>query len=265
MARETQPGSASKSILTDPFSVVLTSCGRFDLLAPTISSLLAHLEEAPQKFIDIEDSGSNEIRRVLEPLEDALGGPFEVIVNETQLGQMRAIDRAYARVETPLAFHCEDDWEFFRSGFLAESRRILAMRPDVSMVGLRELATLNPLVRETPVSMLEDDREPPVRYHAFDPKAHPEYFSYSFNPGLRRMDDLLPFLPLAEVGREEDVSYRFKRAGFRMATLAEPAVRHLGDDAHVNDPTSRPKPRHIGERLARSARKRVKRLWRAFE
>lgn len=250
-----QPAQADAA----PYTVVLTSCGRFDLLRETIASFIAHADQPPARFIVIEDTGDAAVRRALDGLEPGAEGGFDVILNDPQLGQMRSIDKAYATVETPLVFHCEDDWEFFRSGFIAESARVLAARPEVSMVGLRPRAELNPRVRETPVERL-DDAEGALEYFALDPTLHPEYFGYSFNPGLRRLADFRRFAPVAALGAEEDVSYAFKQAGFRMANLETAAVRHLGDGRHVDDPTKHAKARTLPQRLARSVRKRLKRL-----
>lgn len=239
------------------YTVVLTSCARFDLLRLTVQSLLANLDEPPAAFVIVEDSGDDAVRAAVADLEPRLDRPFTFLVNPEQLGQMRSIDRAYAVVETPYIFHCEDDWAFTRAGFIAASRAILEARPDVSMVGLRPRAELNPLVRETPSETLPD--RPEIAFMALDPAAHPEYFSFSFNPGLRRRVDAERIGPFAPIGREEDVSYAYKRAGFRIANLEPPATRHIGDERHVHDPTSRRKPRTLLERLARSARKRIKR------
>ena len=234
-----------------PYTVVLTSCGRFDLLRETVSSFLEYVDIKPAAFVVIEDSGDEAVR-------DALAGldfEFEILLNRPQLGQMGAIDRAYAAVATPFVFHCEDDWDFFRTGFIAESFEVLVARPQVSMVGLRPRAELNPRVREMPV-----ERAGTVEFFELDPSLHPEYFSYSFNPGLRRLIDFERFAPVEALGKEEDVSYAFKKAGFRMANLEAPAVRHLGDGRHVDDPTSRKKATTFGARLSRSVRKRWKRL-----
>ncbi len=240
------------------YSVVLTSCARFDLLTPTLESFFAHVDEPPAAFILVEDSGDAAVRDALAPFRGALGREFTVLLNRPQLGQMRAIDRAYAEVATPYIFHCEDDWAFCRSGFIAESRAILEGRADVSMVGLRPREELNPLVRATPGETLEGDGR--IAYFALDPRLHPEYFSYSFNPGLRRTKDARAIGPFAPLGHEADVSYAFKKAGFRIANLESPAVRHIGDARHVVDPTMPDKPKTLPERLARSARKRWKRL-----
>ncbi|HRO02923.1 MAG TPA: hypothetical protein PLS69_04895, partial [Terricaulis sp.] len=96
-----------------------------------------------------------------------------------------------------------------------------------------------------------------------DPALHPEYFSYSFNPGLRRLADIRALGSLAAIGHEPDVSYAFKQRGMRMANLQEPAVRHIGDGRHVHDPTQPKKAKTPWAKLKRSFEKRVKRWKRA--
>ena len=233
----------------------MTSCGRFDLLDRTLRSFFEFADRRPAEIVVIEDSGDESVRAVVA----AVAPEAAVIVNRPQLGQMRSIDKAYAAAAAPYVFHCEDDWLFVRSGFIAESFAILDAFPDVSMVGLRPRAELNPLIRDMPAERLGD-----IAFFRLDPARHPEYFSYSFNPGLRRMADYRRFAPMAGIGREEDISYVFKKAGFRIANLEVPAVRHIGDERHVDDPTSPRKARSLPRKLMRSVRKRIKRLRRAF-
>ncbi|MEM6537072.1 MAG: hypothetical protein AAF668_05015 [Pseudomonadota bacterium] len=235
-----------------PFTIVITSCGRFDLLEQTLVSLFRNLDEEPSRSILIEDSGDRSVLNV------AGGFPVDVYVNDQKLGQMASIDKAYAMVDTPLIFHCEDDWRFTRSGFLGSSRRLLATLEDVSMVGLRRRETLNPLLRRLPVVAADEPK-----YFMTDPTAHPEYFSYSFNPGLRRTDDARQLGPFSTLGHEADVSFAFKKKGFRMAYLEEPAIEHLGDNRHIDDPMAPKRPTNHLERLTRSMEKRVKRFRRA--
>lgn len=237
------------------YSVVVTSCGRFDLLRDTLTSLRQHLDPAPDAWIIIEDSGDERVRAV--DLE--LGLNAEIILNRPQIGQMKSIDKAYAQVKTPYVFHCEDDWEFFRGGFIEESFVVLEARNDVSIVTLRPRAEQNKLVRNAPSETIRG-----VRLFTLDPSLHPEYFSYAFNPGLRRMRDYHAIGPFAPLGHEEDVSYHFKRAGFRLANLEAPAVRHIGDERHVLDPTQPPRAKSVWARLKRSVKKRLKRLQRAL-
>jgi hypothetical protein len=126
------------------------------------------------------------------------------------------------------------------------------------MVGLRPRAELNPLVRSSPAQRLGE-----IAYFEMDPRLHPEYFSYSFNPGLRRLADYRRLGPFASIGGEADISYAFKTAGFRIANLEAPAVCHIGWGRHIDDPMFR-RARTPMQKLVRSISKRAKRVGRAL-
>jgi hypothetical protein len=239
----------------EPYTLVVTSCCRFDLLAKTLSSFYAHVDVAPQELIVVEDSADVTVREVVA----GLGVPSQTLVHGARIGQVHAIDHAYAKVKTPLIFHCEDDWLFTRGGFIAESARVLQARREVSMVGLRPRSELNPLIRASPVEWLGE-----LAYFKLDPKLHPEHFSYSFNPGLRRLADYNLLGPYARLGEESDVSYTFKKAGYRIAYLEIPAVTHIGHGRHIDDPNFPRRAHAVIGRLTKSVRKRVKRLRRSF-
>src|SRR5688572_3336543 len=99
--------------MDSPITFVLTSCGRFDLLEQTLSSFLTHNTAPISRYIIVEDSADPAVLSIVA----RLGGGIEVLVNDPPIGQLAAIDRAYALVSTPYIFHCQDDWLFFRSGF----------------------------------------------------------------------------------------------------------------------------------------------------
>lgn len=235
------------------YSVVLTSCGRFDLLRESIASLLDHLDWPPERFVVTEDTGDPAVRGVLAHFD----APFDLVLNETHLGQMRSIDRGYARVSSPYVFHMEDDWEFLRRGFLEESVRVLEADPAVSMVGLREKLAMNPRLHHQP----DEDLAGVTIFR--DRDLHPEYGGHSFNPGLRRLADIRALMPLAERGYELDISLAFKARGQHMVHLAEPACRHIGEGRHVDDPTQPLRPKTFWQRLVRSAEKRWNRMTRS--
>lgn len=242
-------------LVVAPYSVVITSCGRFDLLRMTLASLLSNLDVEPEKIIVIEDSGDTQIRDVVAEFP----GNFDILINKVKLGQIASIDRAYQSVTSPFIFHCEDDWEFLRSGFIEESAVLLEQFADVSMVGLRNRDELNPLMRGVPTEIFGG-----VRFYFYDPTRHPEYFSYSFNPGLRRTSDYRRLGPFGPIGHEPDISYAFKRAGFRMAALEIPAVRHIGWERHIDDPFQPKRNRTFIQRLSKSFAKRKKRFQRKY-
>jgi hypothetical protein len=233
------------------YTVVVTSCNRFDLLEKTLASLLPRLDGNLQEIIIAEDSGKEDVSRVLKNLQlDA-----QVLLNRPQLGQLGSIDRAYAAVKTPYIFHCEDDWEFFGENFIAPSLQLLDAIPEISMVSLRPRSELNPLHAKQP------DREcQGVQYVAADPLAHPEYFGYSFNPGMRRLSDYLRFGPLQDYQGEREVSYCFRQLGYYYVSLIPAAVRHSGWDRHVDDPMLPKRARSFTGKLKKSTLLRLQRL-----
>lgn len=242
----------------EPYTVALTSCGRFDLLETTLKSLVPRLAGPVADFVIVEDSGD---RQVFDVVHEIVGEEATVLVNSRQLGQMSSVDLAYSRVKTDWIFHCEDDWEFFSDGFVEQSFAILNAFERVSMVSLRGREELNPLIRDAETRRLDG-----IPYFVAEPSLHPEYFGYSFNPGLRRLRDYRKFAPFAEMPfGERDVSYCFKRLGYTMGYLADPAVRHIGYGRHVDDPMLPRRARGLGDRLWSSARRRWRRVHRRLD
>ena len=204
--------------LTNEYAVVLTSCGRFELLRRTVESFLRFADIRPAQFIVVEDSGDDKVREALAGLDY----PFEFVINRPPLGQAAAIDVGYARVKTPFVFHCQDDWQFFRTGFIAESFILLQEFPKVSVVFLRGRDERKEL-RE--LSSEEIDSVMFVRTY---PKLHKQFFGYGYNPGLRRIADYQRIAPIAKIGNEGLVSVVFKMLGYSSAHLEIPATVHLG-------------------------------------
>lgn len=208
---------------------VLTSCGRFDLLAETISTFLACNTAPIARYVIVEDSGVAGVRAVLA----SCGAPFELLFNEPPRGQMQSIDLAYAGVETPYIFHCEDDWSFFRGGFVEESLLLLENIATISTVKCRRTGqnALHDMVTSTaPVTRLRDVefRQPLLDVHAI-------WGGYSFNPGLRRLADYRRLGSFAACGHETDVSRWFKQHGMGIASLERPACETTGLQRHVHD------------------------------
>ena len=212
------------------YSLVITSCGRFDLLRRTVASFLKFADVQPKQCILVEDSGDESVREVLAPFNL----PFEILVNPSNIGQNASIDRAYAPVKFPHIFHCEDDWEFFRTGFIQESFIVLNALPKASAIMLRGRDEHRMLRR------IAGQEVGGVRFCQPLPYCYKTFFGYSYNPGLRRLADYQKLAPLANIaplvnihkmkgGSEElEVSYKFLLLGFTTAHLEIPAVAHIG-------------------------------------
>ena len=165
--------------MMQPYDVALTSCGRFDLLARTLDSLLPRLEGPVRQILICEDSGDPAVRDAVAPYGDDIA----VLINSPKLGHIRSIDRLYSHVRADWIFHCEDDWQFFRAGFIAESFAFLGASETVSMVALRALSDFKP-GRFGPDGL------------AVDISAYP-CAGLQFNPGLRRLGDYRKIGPYA--------------------------------------------------------------------
>lgn len=236
------------------YTVVLTSCGRFDLLRQTVKTFLQFVDIAPKEFIITEDSGDEKVKDALIGLD----APFKFIINNPRLGQAKSADKAYSMVKTEYIFHCEDDWEFFRSGFIAESLILLKQFPKVSVVMLRgrdEHRKLRQLQAET----LEK-----VRFVRAYPKLHRKFFSYGYGVGLRRLSDYKLLVSFAAVGGEDRISCAFKSLGFATAHLEIPAICHIGWGEHIPDIGQKESKFFIKRKIKRYQQKFILLKWQLF-
>ena len=221
---------------------VITSAGRFDLLETTLDTFLQYNSAPIARYILVEDRGGEAVLSVLKKYQVQ----FEVFINNPPLGQIASIDLAYKTISTPYIFHCEDDWRFFRSGFIEESMALLQAFPCISTVISRRHG-------QTPMSDLiyqgELQHYQGIAYRCAPRLVHPHWLGYSFNPGLRRLWDYQEMGSFGRWGVEIDVSIFFKRRGMTMATLEEPACETTGRKRHVTDPTwSRDWRSHVQEK-----------------
>ena len=118
-------------------TAIFTSCGRFNLLEKTMKSFFNYVDLPIEQTIVIENSLDPNIEKHMENISISINRPFDLIINEENIGQVSSIDRAYSFVNTEYIFHCEDDWEFFDTGFLSKSKMLLDDRPDIVNINLR--------------------------------------------------------------------------------------------------------------------------------
>ena len=211
-------------------TLVLTSCGRFDLLKVTLDSFVKHNDYPIRRLILTEDSGDQSVHDVIpeELREDAL-----VFVNNPKLGQIRSIDLAYSHVDTKYIMHCEDDWQFFRPGFMAESKRILESDSKVLHIRMHKHD-----FKSSPNIQLTNRQQ--VDNIAFYDNAG-KYKGLSWNPGLRRLADYTDMGSFESMSSSKDTfidvearaSEYYQAAGFRVVFLESYVVKHIGDDDHV--------------------------------
>jgi hypothetical protein len=163
---------------------------------------------------------------------------FEIYTGK--VGQIKAIDIMYAKVETPYIFHCEDDWMTTRTGFIQKSLAILEEKPMTCQVWIREPNDRNNHPAIGQVITLESG----VKYQLMKTGFRGVWHGFSFNPGLRRLADyqkLFPkgmyadihWSPSNPLQAEQLVGKQYFRHGFRAATLLEGYCKHIGNNRHV--------------------------------
>lgn len=229
-------------LTTSTIALVVTSCGRASLLHRTLTTFAETNTLVIDEAIVIEDGGLDHDRASLARMLKLDPERLVLIKNEKNLGQISSIDRAYQAVSSDYIFHCEDDWEFYRSGFMEESLKILQADPRIFCVWVRAHNDTNghPIARGTRVTA---DGMP---YHLMSTGYRGVWHGFTLNPGLRRRSDCLVMGPYSELplahhlrGRtrvtESDLSIHYHRLGYTGAISArkDGFVRHIGQDHHL--------------------------------
>lgn len=208
-------------------SVVLTSCGRVDLLKRTIESFMAFNTYPITEYILVDDSADKAVHDEIR----TLCPDWTLILGKEHLGQSACIDTAYDRVKTKYIFHIEDDWEFFKEGFIEPSMKILEYDANILQVWILwgNKHTIEPRVFKV------DD----VEYRLLGSMG--SWHGFTWNPGLRRKSDWLRIAPFASfvpknghwLQTEGRVGQRYFELGYRMAILNDEYCRHIGVGRHV--------------------------------
>ena len=227
--------------MTDQITLVVTSCGRLNLLQRTLYSFLKFNTYPIAEAIIIEDSGKLDLRASLD-IEFPF--PVTIIQNETNLGQIKSIDIAYSQVKMPYIFHCEDDWEFYKPGFIETSLDILRQDPAVLCVWLR--AHDDTMGHQIEIL-------PHGRYNYMALNFDRYWHGFTFNPGLRRTHDCMRLHPFSDLKvlvkkkpmmiGEIDLAGYYKMLGYRAAITndEEGYIRHIGSRSHIDLPWERNK------------------------
>ncbi|MDD7910885.1 glycosyltransferase [Pseudovibrio exalbescens] len=233
-------------------TLCITSCGRTELLQRTLNSFLPSHRDSFKRMLVIDDANSTQVKNWLEETHPDV----EVILNHPQLGQMKSIDKLYDMVETDFIYHGEDDWLFDGENTIPSCMKVLEAEPNVSVVSVRKLSDLQERFQKNCIRKEVDG----VRYALMPLDIHPEWLSFSFNPGLTRLSLWKRYGPYAKHVTEERISIAMKRDGLMVAFLDPGACHHIGDGQHVDDPAQPIRAKTFPQRMKRSVMKRVNRL-----
>lgn len=208
-------------------TLVITSCNRYDLLDITLQSILKHNTYPIKEYIVIEDGVMNSnLQQIMTKYPN-----ITWIIAGERLGQLKCIDLAYSKIETEYIFHCEDDWEFYRDGFIEVSMDYLVNNPNIIQLWLRERYDTNGHPIEPGTNLLALNYE------------NGNWNGFSFNPGLKRLSDYKKigsyktvvenYDQLTGVHGESNIGKQYRDIGYRAAIVEQGYVRHIGWNRRV--------------------------------
>lgn len=202
-------------------TLLITSFNRRDLLKQTTESLATKIGII-ENVIIIEDSGDKDMHLWLRKHF----GSCTLILNETNIGAYESIDFAYSVIKTPYVLHCEDDWQFYRGGFIEPSLKILESNPSIMQVNLsnEENMPIEPEVFKA------GDAE----YRIMGTDINGWWHGYSNRPNIRSMEGYQKTKPWARFKHEDlsihecQVGLEYYRLGYKAAVLNDYFCTHIG-------------------------------------
>ena len=224
--------------MLDKTTLLITACGRPDLLLRTLESLNKYYRIADFAAVWVNEDG-------VGTDNSAISAAFPCVrwVNSRPgRGHMASLTSIYANVTTPWIFHCEDDWEFYDGGFMEKSRLRLQNEPRCLQVWLRAHDDTNGHVIERhPFGLRMSTRGQNLPPHIRSTRR--VWRGFSLNPGLRRAAEFANFdfsktaLHYTGWKAEQFIGEHFYNRGYFAAILDNPAgyVRHIGDNRHIED------------------------------
>lgn len=223
---------SAKTFFMSDVTAVCTSFNRPDLLERTLRSFFAFNNYQLAGFIVQDDSG-------VIGCNDHLKEEFPSVnfrYNTERIGQIESVDAAYADVTTPYIFHLEEDWEFYKEGFIGASVSVMRLAPNkVACVWIRAENDTNghsiePHVFGGTWSLVKT-------HHAG------KWHGFTFNPSLRKKRDwvlhggyaaLATFIPTRPWESEARIGDWYMRKGYRAAILRGSGyVKHIGDNRGI--------------------------------
>lgn len=201
------------------YDLIVTSCGRFDLLEKTLKSFFQFADLFPQRIIIGEDSAKEIPHSIIYEYKPV------ITIDNMRRGQIKSIDSCLQSVTKDYFFHLEDDWEFYRTGFIEESFNAL-QNPDVINHWLRER---------------NDTNGHPIKGDALIQGYKNTWHGFTFNPTLKRMSD---YRMIGNYSKFSNHPYRaweaeaaigkfYKDKGM-FATIAKQGyVKHIGENRHI--------------------------------
>lgn len=208
---------------------VCTSCGRLDLLQECITSFL---ENSPklERYIVIEN-GENSYSDIINCFPE--GYNLLIIVNETNIGQVASIDKAYSLVRTPYIYHEEGDWKYYQPGFIKKSQKLLEWDNNILSVNVRRKfdgtkGSMHPVYG--PFNYKQPMDLDYFKYYKYQYNYLGPYHGFSWNPGLRRKKEYDLIGNFKQYANEEGMNQFYIKHEYIAACLDTEHCYHIGEN-----------------------------------
>lgn len=213
-------------------TVVITSYNRFNLLQRTIESFNKVNRCPINEVIIIDDSANPDMHRKVKELYSG----YTLILNEKNIGLVESIDKAYSQVKTPFIFHTEDDFDYFKSGFIENCLKVMESDDKIFRVGIRGKKHLNSL--DSKIRLAGHVPYKYARFYKMDDDVHGNQFwhGFGFQCGLIRKsayDIVSPYTQYSTPDefitiRECRIGLAYYGLGMLAVSLTEDYANHTG-------------------------------------
>ncbi len=238
--------------MKEKITFVLTSCGRIDLLNPTLESFFKNNSYKLEKLFLVEDSVDQD---VYSQIKKKWNKKINLIFNKNKKGQIQSIVDTYKKIKTPFIFHCEDDWIYIRKNFIEDSLKIMKTDEKIIQVWLESKKSASRLDIFSYGSLKKIPGEK-IGFRKVFCKPGWEWGHFSFRPGVKRMKDYQLIGGYERFKNEIDIGEEYKKLGFYTVIIEDPAVEDIGIERTIIDPT-----RKWPKRRKTNAPTGLKRLW----
>lgn len=219
-----------KHLTENRFLILVTACGRPDLLQATINSLLP-LDNPRSMFFVHEDSNPSipvDIKKLFPPRVD---GPLALLRKTEGCGQHDSIEKFlnnFTHSEAAVKkyyLHLEEDWEFSKPyDWIKASIDIMEKDPSIIKVLAREDS---PHANKTFFGKVACNTQDVDIYKLNNWENNDiTWQGFSWNPGVTRLDLLKKFVPFPKW--EQDLAEKIYKAGYKVVELATPVYKHIG-------------------------------------
>lgn len=222
---------------------LVTSCGRFDLLADTLKSLNKNQKHELIIFVN-EDCGDPLCKpEIIGEIKGDCGYFFDNlnVVFSEKIGQHKSIEKLLRISNDKYYLHCEDDWEFNNTyDWIQTSIDIMEADPTIIKV-LCNSDSPHPCRYDRSIFggycrdyMTGETSTSSVFHYNYgyiepweDPWHKTLWHGFSWNPGVTRLDLLKKFVPFGKW--EQDVAKSIYDAGYKVVRLENGVCKHIGE------------------------------------